>query len=330
MQLIINTYGAYISKKDKCFLVKIDGETTEISCKKISQILLTNACALSSDAIQLAIENNIDIVFLDETGFPYARVWYPKIGSTTYIRRRQLELSFDEEGFKLAKNWIIRKLENQIDFFNDLAMNRREKTREIYEYRDRLRNIIESIDGMQGTLEELRGILMGYEGNAGRIYFEGINFIIHDRFKFDGRSRQPAKDEFNALLNYSYGVLYSMVEKACIIAGLDPYIGFLHTDNYNKKSLVFDLIELFRIYADKTVLYLFSSRKVKQEYFDKIFGGISLNKEGKKLLMEHFNKNFDETIRYNGRNIKVRDSIQFECHKIANDMIKNDLKENNN
>ncbi|MGB3458597.1 MAG: CRISPR-associated endonuclease Cas1 [Halobacteriota archaeon] len=37
-----------------------------------------------------------------------------------------------------------------------------------------------------------------------------------------------------------------MVEKACIIAGLDPYIGFLHTDNYNKKSRVFDVIVLFR------------------------------------------------------------------------------------
>jgi hypothetical protein len=37
------------------------------------------------------------------------------------------------------------------------------------------------------------------------------------------------------MLNYGHGVLYSMVEKACIIAGLDPYIGVLHTDNYNNK-----------------------------------------------------------------------------------------------
>ena len=67
-----------------------------------------------------------------------------------------------------------------------------------------------------------------------------------EKYKFESRSRNPAKDEFNTLLNYGYGVLYSMVEKACIIAGLDQYIGFLHTDNYNKKSLVFDVIVLFR------------------------------------------------------------------------------------
>ena len=77
-------------------------------------------------------------------------------------------------------------------------------------------------------------------------YFGAISSIVPEKYKFEGRSRNPAKDEFNAMLNYGYGVLYSMVEKACIIAGLDPYIGFLHTDNYNKKSLVFDVIELFR------------------------------------------------------------------------------------
>jgi hypothetical protein len=48
------------------------------------------------------------------------------------------------------------------------------------------------------------------------------------------------------MLNYGYGVLYSLVEKACIYAGLDPFVGFLHTDNYVKKSLVFDLLEPYR------------------------------------------------------------------------------------
>ena len=89
-------------------------------------------------------------------------------------------------------------------------------------------------------IEDVRGSIMGIEGSGGRIYFEAISFILPDRYKFEGRSRNPAKDEFNALLNYGYGILYSKVEKACIIAGLDPYVGIIHTDHYNKKSLVFD------------------------------------------------------------------------------------------
>jgi CRISPR-associated protein Cas1 len=162
---------------------------------------------------------------------------------------------------------------------------------------------------------------MGLEGSGGRIYFEALSFTVPERFEFEGRSRQPAKDEFNCLLNYAYGVLYSLVEKGCIIAGLAPYIGFIHTDNYNKKSLVFDLIDMFRIFAEQTVVYLFSQRKVKKEHFDPIKGGLTLNKEGKAVLIEALNNTLEKTIRYRGRNIKHRDIIQFECHRIANSLI---------
>jgi CRISPR-associated protein Cas1 len=163
---------------------------------------------------------------------------------------------------------------------------------------------------------------MGLEGTAGRIYFELLSYVMPERFRFDGRSRNPAKDEFNAMLNYGYGVLYSLVEKGCILAGLDPYIGFVHTDNYNKKSLVFDLIELFRIYAEEPVVFLFSGRKVKVDYFDKLpNNGMTLNKEGKAFLIEALNKHFDESIRYRGRNIQRRNTIQMECHRIANSLI---------
>jgi CRISPR-associated protein Cas1 len=146
-----------------------------------------------------------------------------------------------------------------------------------------------------------------------------------EKYKFEGRSRNPARDEFNCMLNYGYGVLYSMVEKACIIAGLDPYVGFMHTDNYNKKSLVFDIIEMYRTFIDETVVYLFSKRKVKKEYFDVIKNGLSLNKEGKAVLIEALNENFEKTMKYGGRNIKTKDVIQFECHRIANGLIKKTL-----
>ena len=145
-----------------------------------------------------------------------------------------------------------------------------------------------------------------------------------EMYKFEGRSRNPAKDEFNTLLNYSYGVLYSKVEKACIIAGLDPYIGFMHTDNYNKKSLVFDLIENYRIWADETVINLFASRKINKNLFDKIPNGYMLNKKGKEILLERLNSFIDESIRYKGRNIKRDNIIQFDCHAIANSLIKSE------
>jgi CRISPR-associated protein Cas1 len=322
MQLVINTYGSYLKKNGDCFLVKNEDRVFEVSARKVDSIMITTSAYISTDALKFAIENNIDVIFLDEFGDPYGRVWHSKLGSTVLIRRKQLEISSTSEGFELAKEWVLTKIKNQIDFIGRLKKPRQDKAEKLEESIKGLPEIKHKITSLTGTIDEKRGTIMALEGAAGKIYFDALSYIMPERFKFNGRSRNPAKDEFNALLNYAYGVLYSLVEKACIIAGLDPYIGFLHTDNYNKKSLVFDLIEMFRIFAEETVVYLFSGRKVKVEYFDKVRGGFTLNKEGKAVLIEALNKTLDERVRYKGRNIQKRNIIQFECHSIANKLIK--------
>ena len=91
MQLVINTRGAYLKKEKNCFLVKNDEKSFEVSADKVDSILITTAATITTDAIEFAVENNIDIVFLDFNKNPYGRVWHSKLGSTTLIRRRQLE-----------------------------------------------------------------------------------------------------------------------------------------------------------------------------------------------------------------------------------------------
>jgi CRISPR-associated protein Cas1 len=143
-------------------------------------------------------------------------------------------------------------------------------------------------------------------------------------FRSDGRSRRPAKDPFNAAFNYALGILYSRVEKTCIIAGLDPFVGFLHTDNYNKKSLVFDLIEPFRIYAEQTAVYLFTGKKMNDSLFDHAENSVFLNDKGKPVVIDAFNHHLDEAIRYRGKNVKRKHIIQHEAHKMANILLGDD------
>jgi len=322
MQLIINTRGSYLRKKNNCFLIKNDEKVFEVSVKKIESILITTSAYISTDAVKFALDNNIDIIFLDYFGNPYGRVWHSRLGSTTLIRRKQLESSTGERGLNLAQEWVICKIDNQIEFLKSLKNSRPHKENALKECIDFMENKKIILLKIKGNIEEKRNSIMAIEGMVAKEYFKVLNYIIPERFKFDGRSRSPAKDEFNCLLNYGYGVLYSMVEKGCILAGLDPYLGFIHSDNYNKKSLVFDLIEIFRILVDKTVIYLFSKRKVKKEYFDQIKNGLSLNKEGKAFLISALNETFEKKVRYRGRNIKNRNIIQFECHRIANNLLK--------
>ncbi|KPA15368.1 CRISPR-associated protein Cas1, partial [Candidatus Magnetomorum sp. HK-1] len=264
MQLVINTRGSYIRKRGECFEIKVEDKKQEISARKVQSILITTAVLISTDAILLAHENNIDIIFLDTFGEPYSRVWHSRFGSTAYMRRMQLEYSSNEKGLILAKEWICQKIDNQIDLLKRLKKTREIKKETIESYIQKIyecKDKIESIDCK--NIEPVRNNIFASEAQAGKQYFSALNFIIPDQYKFSGRSRRPAKDPFNALLNYGYGILYSRMERACILSGLDPFIGFLHTDNYGKKSFVFDIIEIFRIYVDEIVLKLFSKRMVK-------------------------------------------------------------------
>ena len=327
MDLVLTTFGTYLHRQGELFLVRIKEHKQEVAARKVRSILITTGASLSTDAIALAIEKNIDIVFLDAVGEPYGRIWHGRPGSTIAIRRAQLRLADTEAGLRLALGWMTRKLDNQIAFLQASRKRRSRLSAALTAAVDQLEQQRTDMDALTGSLDTIRGSLMGLEGRAGRTYWEAINRLLPEHFRFEGRSRNPAKDEFNCLLNYAYGVLYSTVERACILAGLDPYVGFVHTDHYQKKSLVFDLIECYRIWADETVVGLFAARQVKQSQFDRLHNGLKLNKEGKAVLMERFGAYLDEGIRYRHRNIKRRDTVQLDCHHIANQWIKHSTHE---
>ncbi|MBK1642708.1 CRISPR-associated endonuclease Cas1 [Chromatium okenii] len=327
MNLVLNTFGTYLHRDGEMFVINIKNEKDEnkkreVSARKVRSILITTGAALSTDAIRLAIERNIDIVFMNSFGEPYGRVWHGRPGSTTAIQREQLRLADTERGVGFARSWMTRKLDNQLLFLQEARSRRTRLHSVLTEKIEALSVSRQSIDALTGsTLDDIRGTLIGFEGRAGRTYWEAISLLMPDQFKFDGRSRNPAKDEFNCLLNYAYGVLYSIVERACVIAGIDPYVGFVHTDHYQKKSFVFDLVECYRIWADHAVVSLFSTRKVNMELFDSLQNGLRLNKTGKELLISVFDAYLDEIVQYRGRNIKRRDTVQFDCHHLANEWI---------
>lgn len=92
------------------FEIFVNEKKIKVSPQKISSIVISNAVQISSDAIQLAMDYNIDVVMLDNYGNPYARVWFPRIGSTVLIRRRQLEMLSDASGLDFIKRWICLKI----------------------------------------------------------------------------------------------------------------------------------------------------------------------------------------------------------------------------
>ena len=124
MQLVINSFGASIRKSGELFEILIGDEKKKISPKKVQSILITTGAHLSTDAIKMAVENNIDILFLDKYGNPYGRVWHDRLGSTARIRRKQIEFSMKSEGLTLGLQWIKMRLNSQVEFLLKLRERR--------------------------------------------------------------------------------------------------------------------------------------------------------------------------------------------------------------
>ncbi|MDD3807782.1 MAG: CRISPR-associated endonuclease Cas1 [Candidatus Marinimicrobia bacterium] len=321
MHLIINTFGTALRKDGDMIEISRKENKQRIPIKKISSIVIGTGVQISTDIVEAALKNNIDIIFLDKYGNPYGRFWHARMGSTARIRRYQLELSNHKDGIPFALQWILRKLENQMCFLEEMVKRRTQLFTQIHQSLDGLKKHHDQLKKMNGELNELRGRIFGIEGNAGRVWWDIYCQFFPSSYQFKERSRQPAKDEVNALLNYGYGILYGQVEKAIILAGLDPYIGFIHTDNYAKVSLVFDVIEQYRIWVEQSVLTLFSKRLIKKDFFQKLANGVALNDEGKQVFIPHLFDYLETSVRYHGREVCRKDQIQLDMYAFAKDIL---------
>ena len=336
MHLFINTYGTYVHIKDEIFEIRVPDKDAAVPKKihiapqKIQGIIISKGSAISSEAIILATKHHIDIVVMDKLGRPIGRFWHSRLGSTTKIRRQQLILSFSETGSEYIKKWLAKKLKNQYDYLQRLKKKRPATAEYITEQAQKIKSLQNSIKNVKkDKIENISGTLRGLEGTAGRIFFGTLSEILPKQYKFEGRSSRPAKDLFNAFLNYAYGVLYSRVEKALMIAGLDPYVGIMHRDDYNLKSMVFDFIEPYRIWSEETVFKLFSTKKVNKSHADEVTNGLSLNKSGKELLLKPLIDFLDTAkVNYKGKRRVRNEILMSEAIAFAQELLQNKEFEN--
>jgi CRISPR-associated protein Cas1 len=94
-----------------------------------------------------------------------------------------------------------------------------------------------------------------------------------------------AYDGINNTFNLAYTVLKWKVYRAIIKAKLEPYLGFLHSEQFGKPSLVCDLMELYRYLIDDFLIQYCKSLRKKD--FSKKYEYYSSNRQGQR---EYLNK----------------------------------------
>lgn len=319
MDLILNTYGTTLGKEMDNFVVSHTDGKQRIHPENIKSISISKGAQITSDAALLAIENEIDVLFVDAKGTPRGRIWSNKYGSVSTIRKNQVNFTFSTDALKWIKNILQEKIENQqamlLSIPNEdpaIEQKREKAVQKLEDYRNKISQI-------QGEIvAELAPTLRGWEGAASRVYFSTLVLFLPQEFVFTKRSQHPATDIFNCLLNYGYGVLYGKVESALIKAGIDPYVGVFHRDDYNRPVLVFDVIEKYRVWVDFVVVALARQNVIDDEgYSVKEDGSYWLEGLGKRILIQSLNDYFDEVISIAGKERARITHIQDFAHQFA-------------
>lgn len=319
MELVLNTFGTSLNRDNEGFVITHKDGRQRIPVVGIKSIQIGRGAQITSDAVMLAIENEIEILFMDKSGMPVGRIWSPKYGSVSTIRKGQLNFTFSNDALQWIKDIIRRKIENQQALLlmmrtDDAAIcQKREKSiARLEDYRTKIASLNAEI------VSDVAAQLRGWEGVASKIYFETLNDLIPEEYRFEVRTQHPAMDVVNAFLNYGYGVLYGKIEGALIKAGIDPYIGILHRDDYNRPVLVYDVIELYRIWVDYVVYSLVVQQVVTDEYYSvREDGSYWLEALGRRVLIQSLNDYLDEIITVKGVNRSRLTQIQLYAQDLA-------------
>ncbi len=320
MVLTIQEYGAKVGKRSNCLTITSSKGEKEISADKVKELHIYPACHISADAIQLCMERDIWILFLDKYGDPKGEILPFSGGSSPIYKRNQILLARKREGVELVKGFLLKKIDNRVLQLERILIESADGDEVLYLNTriKRLKEAEEKLKDVQGNdIDEVRETLQGIEGSAGRAYFESISFLLPDDMKFSQRMRN-AQDVYNCALNYLYGILYAKIKKLMYQCRLDPYIGVMHVDTYNKPTFVFDFIECQRIICEEIAYQICHDRLITMDDMEPDSSGrLLFMEDAKKLLVSRFYSAFQEKVVFGKKRITRERKIYMELLQVA-------------
>ncbi|MDA9557149.1 CRISPR-associated endonuclease Cas1 [Vibrio sp.] len=128
------------------------------------------------------------------------------------------------------------------------------------------------LNEFDGTPSGFTQSLMLLEGRYARLYYQSMQRYIHHsglaHLSFKGRKRRPAPDPINSLFSLASTLENTLYHQELIKVGLDPSLGFYHSNGYPRQSLIYDLKELTRADIEHWVLALFKEGAFVEDDFE--------------------------------------------------------------
>lgn len=185
--------------------------------------------------------------------------------------------------------------------------------------------IISEIEKLKKNLFDSKNIdeLMGMEGMIRQKYYEAFNLIIND-FNMGARTKQPPRNEVNALISFGNMMCYAQCLKSIHLTQLNPTISYLHTPGERRYSLALDIAEIFKpIIIDRVIFKTLNKNEIQPKHFDIALNKCYLNNNGRKIFVQAFEEKLNETFKHRslGRNVSFRHLIRLECYKLVKHLL---------
>lgn len=300
---------------DRLIVEKDDEILLDVQCHKIDAVLIFGNVQFTTQAVHELFEHGIEMAILTRRGRLIGQITSP---ATKNIELRLAQFrGFERPDFRLqlARNIISGKVQNCMNIMKAFSYNHPEID---------LKADIRKVQIFSEAVLHTESIeqLLGIEGNAAKAYFQGLGRMILGDFVFNGRKRRPPPDPVNALLSFSYTLIFNEISSLLDGMGFDPYLGYLHKPDYGRPSLACDLIEEFRpIAGDRLTLNLINNRILSGDHFHShsTGEGVYLTREGmKKFFIEYerfLTKEFSHPV--SGETVTLRRCFRLQAEMMA-------------
>jgi len=307
--LYVTQPDAILSKQYEAFQVTLKQEDgswkkQKVPAQTLEQVVLMGNPQVTGDALVYALELGLPVHYLSSFG-KYLGAALPGYSRNGQLRLAQYRL-YDDPVRRLAlvQSIIQAKIHNQ---YNVLYRHGQKDN----QLKERQKQVF-----AQDSIDKARGI----EGIAAKEYFSYWPAMLNSQWKFTGRNRRPPTDPVNSLLSFAYGLLRGQVTAAAHMAGLDPYIGYLHEVHHGQPALVLDLMEEFRsIVADNLVLSVINNRQLQVDDFTESLGSYRLTDGARKTFLQAFEKKMSDEFTHPvfGYKCNYRRSIELQARLLA-------------
>jgi len=294
--LYVDTQGASLKKKHGQILVTKDKEVlNDIPITAVDQITVVGQVQISAALIHELLKRSIIIYYVTSHGKTLGWI-NPTLGKNSVLRIAQIKTADNaNKSLNIAKAIIKGKTKNMRTLL--VRYNRSLNNERITKAVDFLKIISKEIENTY-DIDKIRG----YEGIASKYYYDVFEQLFKNQdtiFKFNGRVRRPPTDPVNAMLSYGYTLLTNDITNELIRVGLDPYIGFYHSNVYGRPALALDLIEEFRsIIVDSVVLTLINKKIISPKDFTNTLGACQIEEKGRKAFLEIYRNRIKEEIKH--------------------------------